>query len=180
MALSIESIEALYDERAHELLAFLAARTHDPEVAVDLVAEAFAVVFTKRRRFRGNDAQAAAWLFSIARNLLADFYRRGHAEKRAVARLGVTVRPLTDSEYDRIEELSQSAAMRARLSRSLGDLPADQRDALRLRVIEERDYPEVAEALGITEPTARARVSRGLRALRDTLLTPAEETPDHA
>ncbi|HEY3774967.1 MAG TPA: sigma factor-like helix-turn-helix DNA-binding protein [Solirubrobacteraceae bacterium] len=43
------------------------------------------------------------------------------------------------------------------------------RDALRLRVVEERPYPEVARVLGISEQAARARVSRGLRSLRSVL-----------
>ena len=36
---------------------------------------------------------------------------------------------------------------------------------MRLRVVEELDYPVVAARLGVTEATARARVSRGLRLL---------------
>ncbi len=46
---------------------------------------------------------------------------------------------------------------------------ADQREALRLRVIEGRPYPVVAEQLAISEPTARKRVSRALRHLAAAL-----------
>jgi RNA polymerase sigma-70 factor (ECF subfamily) len=46
-------------------------------------------------------------------------------------------------------------------------------------VVEQRSYEEVARSLGITEATARARVSRGLRALATSLeprpLTAQEE-----
>ena len=55
------------------------------------------------------------------------------------------------------------------LGDELARLIDDQRDALRLRVVEERSYPEVADALGVSEQTARARVSRGLRALARAL-----------
>ena len=49
---------------------------------------------------------------------------------------------------------------------ALGALPADQRRAVELRVVEEElSYAELASALDVSEPTARARVSRGLRAL---------------
>jgi DNA-directed RNA polymerase specialized sigma24 family protein len=53
--------------------------------------------------------------------------------------------------------------------RTLQELPAESRDALRLRVLEERSCPEVAAELGIAEPAARARVSRALRGLAASL-----------
>jgi DNA-directed RNA polymerase specialized sigma24 family protein len=45
-------------------------------------------------------------------------------------------------------------------------LPAGQRDAIRARILEERDYPEIAAELRCSEAAARKRVSRGLAALR--------------
>ena len=51
------------------------------------------------------------------------------------------------------------------LAVELAKLTSDQRDALELRVVQELPYHEVARRLGTTEATARARVSRGLRAL---------------
>jgi DNA-directed RNA polymerase specialized sigma24 family protein len=51
----------------------------------------------------------------------------------------------------------------------LSALSSGQQQALRLRVVEERPYQEVASLLGITEPTARGRAARGLRALTPRL-----------
>jgi len=48
-------------------------------------------------------------------------------------------------------------------------LPAEQREALQLRVVDELDYPTVADRLGVSEVAARARVSRALRALAGAL-----------
>ena len=45
-------------------------------------------------------------------------------------------------------------------------LPVDQREAVRLRVVEEQGYQTLARTLDISQDTARARVSRGLQALR--------------
>ncbi len=45
-------------------------------------------------------------------------------------------------------------------------LPPEQRAAIRGRVIERRDYGELAAALGCSEPMLRYQVSRGLRTLR--------------
>ena len=100
-------ITRLYDRHAHVMLGFFARRTFDPDVAVDLVAETFARAFVERRRFRGEtDSEQAAWLYGIAKNLLADWRRKAHVERRAMAKLGVERRALTEAEYDRIEELA--------------------------------------------------------------------------
>jgi RNA polymerase sigma factor (sigma-70 family) len=79
-------------------------------------------------------------------------------------------------DYDRIVELAGLAELRDRVGAVFGELSDDQRDALRLRVIDERPYAEVARTLGISEQTARARVSRALRRLADaTDMTSAAE-----
>ncbi|MGZ4178795.1 MAG: RNA polymerase sigma factor, partial [Solirubrobacteraceae bacterium] len=57
----------------------------------------------------------------------------------------------------------------------LDTLPESQREAVRLRVIEDLDYDRVAVALGTTPTAARVRVHRGLEALRHRL-SPPEET----
>jgi RNA polymerase sigma-70 factor (ECF subfamily) len=97
---------------------------------------------------------------------LADHFQRTGAQRRAVARLGIERRPLTDIEYERIEDLAGSQELRDRVAEKLEALPVDQREAVRLRVVEEQDYQALSSALDISQDTARARVSRGLQALR--------------
>jgi RNA polymerase sigma factor (sigma-70 family) len=61
------------------------------------------------------------------------------------------------------------ASVRLGLAAQLERLSEEQRDALQLRVVEEMPYEEVARRLGVSEPAARARVSRGLRSLQRAL-----------
>ena len=167
MALSADEFAELYDRHAEAILAFLVRRTWDPEAAVDILAETFAVALEGRHRFRGRDREAAgAWLYGIARHQLANHFRRDGAQRRALARLGIERRPLTDVEYERIEELAGSHELRDRVVGELDALPVDQREAVRLRVVEEQGYQTLARTLDISQDTARARVSRGLQALR--------------
>jgi RNA polymerase sigma-70 factor (ECF subfamily) len=182
MRLTGDDITELYDRHALAMLTFFARRTYAPEIAVDLLAETFAVAFEDRAQFRGGSVDAAAaWLFAIARHRLADHLRRGHVERRTLGRLGVERRPLTDAEYDRIEELAASEHLRQVVADELTALPLDQQEAVRLRVVEERPYEELARSLGISEPAARARVSRALRALRGAPgLAELKEATDHA
>ena len=168
MTLTADEIADLYRRHARPMLTFFARRTHDPEVAVDLVAETFAAAIADRRQFRGSsDGEAAAWLFGIARHQLSAWYRRGDVERRAVIKLGIERRELDDAEYERIVDLAGHRAQRERVARSLQRLSETLRTAVRMRVIDELSYREIASSLHISEQTARARVSRALRTLAD-------------
>jgi RNA polymerase sigma factor (sigma-70 family) len=171
---------AFYSAHSRRLLAFFARRTFDVEVARDLTAETFAEAFEHRRRFRGSsEAEAAAWLFGIARHQLSRYARTGSVRRRAVERLGIRLPEVSEDDHERIVELAGLAEMRDRVATAFMDLSGDQREALRLRVIDELPYAEVAETLGVSEQTARARVSRGLRRLADAveMTAPTEVTP---
>lgn len=166
-----------YSANSRRVLVFFTRRTFDVEVARDLTAETFAVAFEHRRRFRGaTAAEAEAWLYGIARHQLARYARKGRVEGKAVARLGIQSPRVTAEDEERIVELAGLADVRALVADAFTDLPDGQREALLLRVIEERPYAQVADALGISEQTARARVSRALRRLGDTIeMTSATE-----
>ena len=166
MPLDSHDISELYRSHARDLLVFFTRRVYDPEVALDLVAETFAAAFAVRAQFRGEEhGQAIAWIYGIAHHQLGRYFRRGAVERRALQKLGVDVPAMTDYEYERIIELTGLDRLRGRLMSALEELPLDQQRAIRLRIIEERSYSEVADEMGISEQVARARVSRGLRGL---------------
>jgi len=159
---------------------YFVRRTGDGQSALDLTAETFAQAFAGRGRFRGSsDEQARAWLFAIASHLLAGFLRKGYAERRMVRRLGIEV-PSAGQEFDRIVELDAVRELRPMIERELGRLSPEQREALQLRVIEELSFPAIASRLGISEPAARMRVSRGLNTLADALDPRAERQEEPA
>jgi RNA polymerase sigma factor (sigma-70 family) len=159
-----------YSRHSRALLRYFARRVFDPEVALDLTAETFAQAFISRTRFRGEtEEEGAGWLFGIARNLLSHYVRDGIAERRAIERLGIEVPAMTPDGIARIGELAELAELRAAAANGLAELTEAQREALRLRIIEERPYDEVARAMNVSEPTARARVARGLRALGEAM-----------
>ena len=170
--LDADRLAAAYDRDARRLLVFFTRRTYDAQLAIDLVGETYARAFELRRRFAGDahDADAlAAWVFGIARNVLNEALRRGAAERRALRRAGVQSPALCGEELARVEELAALGELRAAVAGALVELAGEQRDAVRLRVVDELDYADVAGRLGISEQAARARVSRGLRSLAAAL-----------
>ena len=164
----------LYERHQREMLVFFVRRTADAELALDLWAETFAQALSSRRSYRGStEEEAAGWLYAIARHQLAQFYRRGEAEQRALLRLGIERPPadeLVEAEIVRIAGLGE---LRRELAGALDTLSEDTRRALELRVVEELPFADIAGRLAITESTARARVSRGLRTLGHLLDTDA-------
>jgi RNA polymerase sigma factor (sigma-70 family) len=161
----------LYRRHAQPLLLHFQRRLHDAELAAELLADTFEAAIGAGESFRGEtDRELSGWLWTIARNTLADHYRREEGERTRRRRMG-RVRPaLSDREIERIEELAGIAQLREAVAQRLSELPPDQRQAVRMRVLEEMPYEAIAKAGETNAETARARVSRGLRALNVALL----------
>jgi RNA polymerase sigma-70 factor (ECF subfamily) len=149
----------LYDRYAERVLGYHLRRTRDEDAAHELTAETFAQAWLVRARFRDECAGSAGpWLFGIARNVLLMSVRRLRLEAAARERLGLPAveAPAEEAWLDGLDE-------------ALDALPEGQREAIRLRVVEDQTYDDVAAALGTTPAAARVRVHRGLSALRARL-----------
>lgn len=171
-----EAFSAFYAEEAPRMVVFFARRVLDPEAALDLTAETFAAAFVSRRGFRGtDDRQARAWVRTIGERQLAAYLKRGYADRAMRRRLGVERPPATSEELTRVDELAALDGLRAAVARELEDLPVGEREAVRLRVVDELEFEEVARRLTISEAAARQRVSRALRRLGERLRPVAGE-----
>lgn len=89
--------------------------------------------------------------------------------RRGQRRLGRERRALTDREIERIEDLASSESLRDAVTRCLDRLPEDQREAVRMRVVEGLSYAEIARRLGLTPSGTRTKVTRAMRDLRGML-----------
>jgi RNA polymerase sigma factor (sigma-70 family) len=156
--------------RRHEVLVvrFLLSRCRDPELAADLTAEVFATVLEVADDFDPEQSgpTAVPWLLTIALNTLRKSFRRGAVAEDARQRLGCEPVSFEDAEIAWVEEL---ASRESTLEELLGGLPEDVREAVIARVVEEREYEEIAGELGSSQMVIRKRVSRGLARLRTGL-----------
>lgn len=150
------AFRAFYERYAERIYGYHLRRAREPEAAHDLTAETFAQAWLSRRRFRDRaGGTAGPWLFAIARNVLVGSVRRQRLERKACERLGVLVEAQVEPHEAWIEGLDDV----------LDDIP----DAVRLRVVDELEYEDVARRLGTTPAAARVRVHRGLSTLRHRL-----------
>jgi RNA polymerase sigma-70 factor (ECF subfamily) len=127
----------------------------------DLTQEVFVRVFRTLKSFRSAEGSFATWLARVTRNLLIDHYRRTRQER------------VTDSIEDQLPTLEQEGtavrpdrALAGReaseiLQGALQKLSPDLREAVILRDLQEMEYREIAQVLGIPEGTVKSRINRG-------------------
>ncbi len=167
-----DAFRELYERYAPAVHDYFVRRTGSRGTALDLTAETFAQAWLVRARFRDEaGGSAAPWVYGIARNVLLMSIRRGAIERRATERIGLQER-LDRPQY--VEDPVPESTWADGADELLDTLPAHEREAVRLRVLEDLEYSDIARTLGTTPAAARVRVHRGLKALKSHL-TPFKE-----
>jgi RNA polymerase sigma-70 factor (ECF subfamily) len=163
-----DAFGVFYRRHVDRLLRFFFRAVSRSDLALDLTAETFASILVELPRFKPTGAPATAWVYAIARNRLVDSLRRGQVEARARRRLLMEPLELTDEGQAIIERIVARESEQQVLA-LVEDLPVEQRDAIKARVLDGRDYSEIASELHCSEQVVRKRVSRGIAALRREL-----------
>jgi RNA polymerase sigma factor (sigma-70 family) len=147
-----------------EVFAFLVHTTRSPEVAEDLLQEAYLRLTREVRAGRTPD-NVRAWLYRVASNLAVSRGRRISADPRGIVRLG-------SSDASRTEDAPEAGYVaregRAALIDVLGELGPDARAAL-LLTAEGFSGQEIATALGRTPASTRTLLCRSRMRIRARL-----------
>jgi RNA polymerase sigma-70 factor (ECF subfamily) len=154
--------EALLRAHTRKLYNLSYRFTGRPSEAEDLTQEVFIKVFQTLRSYDARQGTFTTWLNRVARNHLVDHYRRTKRDRQ------------TDSLEDQLPKLEEtpgpdsqpSARVEARerrelLQRALEKLSPDLREAVILRDLQDLDYAEIAQVLGVPEGTVKSRINRG-------------------
>jgi RNA polymerase sigma factor (sigma-70 family) len=161
-----EAFAQLYRTYLPLVLRWCLRATGDRELAADLSSEVFAEVLVKGDRYRPELGSVGAWLLGIAGNKLRESRRRKRIEDSARRKLHLEPEAFTDADLELVDEL---VGMDDRMQALTQQLPAELRDAVVARIVEERSYEEIAGELQCSKSLVRQRVSRGLRTLRSDL-----------
>jgi RNA polymerase sigma factor (sigma-70 family) len=140
--------------RTHEAMVIGAAwrRTGDTELARDVAQQVFATL-AQKAWLLAERSSVAGWLHVAATHFATRARRAESARQRRHEQAAVDEQP------------SRDHAPWATLEDALASLPTAEREALLLHYFEDRSYPDMAAALGLSEPAARKRVSRALEKL---------------
>jgi RNA polymerase sigma-70 factor, ECF subfamily len=155
--------ERLYDEHAQALFAFLLNFTRNEADTCDLLQDVFVRIARKPPLLEGIRDERH-FLLRLAHNLAIDMMRRRGVRDKKHERLAAESLDLFAFAASPDEH-----AFREALSSALGQLPAEQRAVVHLKLWEGLTYDKIADLLSIPANTAASRYRYGLDKLREYL-----------
>jgi RNA polymerase sigma factor (sigma-70 family) len=171
-----DAFEAFYREHLDAVQRFVARRVHDPYLAADLTADVFLAAIDSAHTYRPSRGEPLGWLYGVARNVVAAEHRRSARERRAASRIPASADLVDPDDLARLDERIDAAADARRLYLAMDRLAAGERAVLELVALEGLTVREAARVLEIRPVTARVRLHRTRRRLREQLDPAAAET----
>lgn len=143
----------LYDRRARLIRAICYDATHDIQAAADLTQEVFLRAYKNLGRLPEAD-RFAAWLVGIARQVCREWRRKRGREQRALASFAerqAAASALPDPPEQRLVELrDEIAGLLRREQRAVPSLTENERLALHVYYLQERNVEEARATLGLS------------------------------
>ena len=162
----VGSFETLYSRHRGTLFRFLLHQVREHGTAEELYQDVWQRVITARQRYRP-EAKFSTWLFQIAHNRLTDHWRA--LQHRPPPPADATERTERQEDPQTPERQLSAFEERRRLQLALQDLPADQREAVILRLEQDLTLEQIAEITGVGRETVKSRLRYALDKLRQRL-----------
>ncbi|MGW6931448.1 RNA polymerase sigma factor [Lentzea sp. NPDC054927] len=155
---SAHAFGVLFDRHAKAVYNHCFRLTASWAEAEDHLQATFLLAWRKRAEVRLERESALPWLLTVAANVVRNDQRSLMRRLKNVRRVGEE-RPVPDHADQVVERLDDQRQMK-QLLKAVAKLPRNEREALALCVWSEVSYADAAAALGITEGSVRARVSK--------------------
>lgn len=156
----------LYERTSRCLLGVAHAVLHDAGLAEDVLQDVYLRVWQRAGSYEAATAAPMTWLINIARHRAIDVLRARRAERAGTLADGDTALSGVADEGDGPDAQLEARRAQAQLMLGLEGIPAAQRQALALAYFQGLTHGEIATTLRVPLGTAKARVRRGLDALR--------------
>lgn len=158
--------QILYELYFQRIYAYVLMRVNHSEDAEDLVSDIFVQVIKGLSKFNNRHKSSfGAWIFTIARNTIIDFYRqRGRAPQE------LKLEEIANESVQEIDPyiLLIECEKHSELHSLLNILPSRRRKVITLKYFGGLRNLEIAEVMGIDERTVASHLSRGLKDLYET------------
>lgn len=159
----VEAFETLFRYYAPRVRSFMAIKTKDRQSAEELMQETMVAVWNKAAQFDPARGNVSAWIFTIARNIRIDSYRR----KRPVIDVEDPAfvqddAPAADYELEQLQDANL-------LRQAMETLPAEQLDVLKRAFFDDVSHSVIARDLGLPLGTVKSRIRLAFEKLRSTL-----------
>lgn len=149
--------EEVWELLSTRLGRFIRARVEDDPTASDLLQETFLRIHKKLGTLE-DEERLPAWVFQIARNVIADHYR----SKKSPSSLAMYPPPRPESE-------NLNEIISGWIPGAIESLPESYRDAVTLYELEDLPQKEIAQQLGLSLSAVKSRVRRGREKLKQVL-----------
>jgi RNA polymerase sigma-70 factor (ECF subfamily) len=173
LALSVNSAFAfLMEKYERRLSTFIVSQVGDQEIAADILQESWIRVYQALSQYKAERIRSLslrAWLFAIVKNQIRDYFgKKNRLSMPFTEELENTLEDTFELSAEERVEIKEQMEVVLEAMKQLPDIP---RIVLQLRFLQELDFQEIADRLGLTVSNVRTHSSRGLRALRRKLTT---------
>lgn len=155
----------LFEVYGPKIKSFMQRQGVDPGTAEELAQETLLAVWRKAGLYSSEKGSAAAWIFTIARNIRIDKIRREVGWQELTDEQASAI-PSDDAAPD---DLASERQRQARVQKVLADLPPDQRDVVVLAFIDGLSHSEIAERLSLPLGTVKSRMRLAYQKVRGAL-----------
>ena len=161
-----EAFRRLFEFFAPRIKGYLVRTGSAESEAEEIAQEAMIALWRRAETFDPSTSGAAAWIFTIARNLRIDAVRKGRRAARTLQDVEAEYAP------DPVESAEAGFGRRqeaVHVESALQRLPSQQSEIIRLSFLEERPHSEIAALLGIPLGTVKSRIRLAMNRLRELL-----------
>jgi len=155
---------ALFAHFAPRVKSYMLRLGSDNMQAEELAQEALATVWRKADRYDPTRAAASTWIFTIARNLRIDAFRRSNHPELDPEDPALVPDP--PASADSVVEQKQDAV---RIRAALAELPDEQREVLHMSFFDDKTHTEISDALDIPLGTVKSRIRLAFGRIRTIL-----------
>lgn len=154
---SDQAFSILYARHSPKIYGYLKAKVKSEERVKDIFQEVFVKVH-KSKNLYNSSYPFLAWLFTITKNSIVDEVRKNAKTKNHIE--------IDDSIANQEPQIEPNLK---EVMPYLESLPANQKQALELRYVEEKTFDEISEVLQTSTVNVRKVISRGLQKIRERI-----------
>ncbi len=160
------AFEQLYEEYFSPIYRYILIRVGDSEETDDLTQQVFIKFYRNLHNWQDKGYQPSAYIFSIARSVIVDFYRSKGRKATKIQNSEEVLLLLEDKSQNPQDDVINSEEIK-QLYRNLKKLPNNYQEALILRYMENLSSAEIAMIIGKSDVATRKLLSRATMALSE-------------